>query len=117
MSWKKLLESAKALLNDHIRLRHGYLMAEHCILRHQIDDRVQLTDSERKELAEIGAKLGKKALSEIATVAQPDTMLAWNRQYTNQAVDTSERPESVGRPRVAGASRRDRGRVGRWRTP
>jgi hypothetical protein len=27
-------------------------------------------------------------------------MLAWNRQYTDQAVDTSERPESFSRPRV-----------------
>jgi hypothetical protein len=46
---------------------------------------VQLTDSERKELAEIGAQLGKKTLPEIATVAQPDTMLAWNRKFANQS--------------------------------
>jgi hypothetical protein len=41
---------------------------------------MQLTDSERKELTETGAKLGKKALSEIATVAQPVTILARNRK-------------------------------------
>jgi len=61
MSWKKLLESTKESLNDHMRLRNDYLAAENRILRHQLD-RVQLTDIERKELAELGAKLGKKSL-------------------------------------------------------
>jgi hypothetical protein len=42
---------------------------------------VQLTDRERKELAEMGAKLGQKALEEIATIAKPDTILAWNRKF------------------------------------
>lgn len=100
MSWKKLLESVSESLNDHIRLRNEYLLAENRILRNQIDGRVQLTDSERKELAELGAKLGKKALAEIATVAQPDTILAWNRTCTDQQVDASAPPKSVGRPRV-----------------
>ena len=58
------------------------------------------TDSERKELAEIGAKLGKKALAEIATVAQPDTILAWHRKFANQNVTPSKAPPLVGRPRV-----------------
>jgi transposase len=100
MSWKKLLESASESLNDHLRLRNDYLMAENRILRNQIDGRVQLTDHERRELAEIGAKLGKQALAEIATVAQPDTILAWHRKFANQTVDTSAPPKSVGRPRV-----------------
>jgi putative transposase len=52
-------------------------MAENRILCNQIDGRVQLTDSERKELTEIGAKLGKQALAEIATVATPDAISAW----------------------------------------
>jgi transposase len=101
MSWKKLLESASESLNDHLRLRNDYLMAENRILRNQIDGRVQLTDHERRELAEIGVKLGKSALAEIATVAQADTILAWHRKFANQTVDTSARPKSVGRPRVA----------------
>lgn len=100
MSWKKLLESASESLNDHLRLRNDYLTAENRILRNQINGRVQLTDSQRKELAEIGAKLGKQALQEIATVAQPETILAWNRKLVDKPVDTSERPKSVGRPRV-----------------
>jgi hypothetical protein len=100
MGWKKLLETASESINDHFRLRNDYLMVENRILRNQIEGRVQLTDSERKEFAEIGTKLGKKALAEIATVAQPETILAWNRKFANQSTDTSKRPQSGGRPRV-----------------
>jgi putative transposase len=100
MSWKKLLESVSESVNDHLRLRNDYLVAENRILRHQIDGHVQLTDSQRKELAELGAKLGKQALEAIATVARPDTILAWNRTFADQQVDTSEPHKSVGRPRV-----------------
>jgi hypothetical protein len=44
--------------------------------------------------------LGKKALEEMATVASPDTILAWNRKFADHKVDTSELRKSVGRPRV-----------------
>src|SRR5688572_3593779 len=43
MNWKKLLESISESLNDHLRLRNDYLMAENRILRNHIDGRVQLT--------------------------------------------------------------------------
>jgi transposase len=101
MDWKKLIESSAESANDELRLRHEYLLAENRILRHQIDGRVKLHDKERRELAEIGAKLGKQALAEIATVAQADTILAWHRTFATQTVDTSTPPKSVGRPRVA----------------
>jgi putative transposase len=103
MSWKKLLESVSESVNDHLRLRNAYLVAENGILRNQIDGRVPLTDSERKELAALGAKLGRKALEEIATVAQPDTILAWNRKFVDQQADTSKLQTPVGRPRVGKA--------------
>ena len=86
MDWKKLLGSITESVNEDLRLRNAYLVAENRILRQQIDGRVQLTDSERKALAEIGAKLGKKALEEIATVAKPDTILAWHRTFADQQV-------------------------------
>jgi hypothetical protein len=100
MNWKNLLESLSESVNDHLRLRNDYLVAENRILRHQIDGRVQLIDSERQELAELGTKWGKKALAEIATVAKADTILAWNRQYADQKVDTSESLRPGGRPRI-----------------
>jgi len=100
MSWKKLLESVSASLNDYLRLRNDYLMAENRILRHQMNGRVQLTDNERQELAALGAKLGKQALQEIATLAKPETILAWNRKLAGQQATTSQPPTCVGRPRV-----------------
>ena len=48
---------------------------------------MQLTESERRELAEIGQRLGKKALEEIATVAKPDTILAWHRMCADKPCD------------------------------
>jgi len=56
MNWKRLLESASESVNDDLRLRQDYLMAENRILRNRISGRVQLTDSERKKLAEIGIR-------------------------------------------------------------
>src|SRR5712691_11162372 len=100
MNWKNLLESVSESVNDHLRLRNDYLVAENRILRNQIDGRVQLTDSERQELAELGTKLGKKTLAEIATVAKADTILAWNRTFADQQPTTSQPPKCVGRPRV-----------------
>ena len=50
-------------------------MTENRILRNQITGRVRLTDGERKTLADIGQKLGKQALKDVAKIVQPDTML------------------------------------------
>src|SRR5262249_7681525 len=87
MNWKKLLGSITASVDEELRLRNAYLVAENRILRQQITGRVQLTDSDRKALAEIGQQLGKKALAEIATVAKPDTILAWHRTCAGRQCD------------------------------
>jgi transposase len=100
MDWKKLLGSVTESVDEELRLRNAYLVAENRILRQQINGRMPLTDSDRKALAELGHQLGKKVLIEIATVATPDTILAWYRQYAAQKVDTSAAPRSVGRPRI-----------------
>jgi hypothetical protein len=39
--------------------------------------RLKLSDAERATLGEIGHRLGRKVLGEIATVTRPDTILAW----------------------------------------
>ena len=69
MDWKQLLASMTSSVDEELRLRNAYLAVENRILRNQITERVQLTDAERKTLAEMGQKLGKKALEEIATIA------------------------------------------------
>ena len=47
-------------------------------------DTTRLTDGERKTLADIGSKLGKQALKEVATIVKPDTILAWHRRFVAQ---------------------------------
>ena len=54
MDWKKLLGSITASVDEELRLRNAYLVAENRLLCQQIPGRVQLTDSERKALAEMG---------------------------------------------------------------
>jgi hypothetical protein len=100
MDWKKLLGSITASVDDELRLRNAYLQAENRILRNQIKGRIQLMDGDSKALAELGQQLGKQALEEIATIAKPDTILAWHRTLADQQVETSELHTSVGRPRI-----------------
>jgi hypothetical protein len=100
MDWKKLLESITASVDEELRLRNAYLQAENRMLRQQINGRIQLMDGDRKALAALGQQLGKKALEEIATIAKPDTILAWHRTLADQKVETSEPHTFVGRPRI-----------------
>jgi hypothetical protein len=100
MDWKKLLGSVTESVDEALRLRNAYLVAENRIRRQQINGRVPLTESDRKVLAELGHQLGKQVLAEIATVAMPATILAWHRQCAAPKVDPSTAPKSVGRPRM-----------------
>ena len=100
MDWKKLLGSITESVDEELRLRNAYLVAENRLLRQQISGRVPLTDSDRKALAELGEQLGKKALQEIAAVATADTILAWHRKFVHQTVDTPAPHKAVGRPRI-----------------
>ena len=40
MGWKSVLKSISESVNDHIRLRNEYVMAENRIMRQQISGRV-----------------------------------------------------------------------------
>lgn len=100
MDWKNLLVSLRASVEQELGLRKAYLATENRMLRQPIKGRMQLSDSDRRVLAELGKKLGKKALEESATVAQSDTILAWHRKCIDQQGDTSEPHKSVGRPRM-----------------
>jgi transposase InsO family protein len=75
-------------------------VTENRILRNQITGRVRLTDGERKALAEIGQKLGKKALEAVANIVKPDTILAWHRSLVAQKFDGSLQRKAPGRPPI-----------------
>jgi transposase InsO family protein len=100
MDWKTMLAYVTGSVDENLLLRIEYLVAENRILRDQIQGRVQLSDAERQTLAEIGAKLGKQALEEVATIVQPDTILGWNRKLAAEKFDGSKQRKSPGRPPV-----------------
>jgi putative transposase len=87
-------------VDQQLLLRNEYLVTENRILRQQITGRLQLTDGERKTLAELGKKLGRQALAEVATIVKPETILAWHRTLVAQKFDGSQRRKTPGRPRI-----------------
>jgi putative transposase len=98
MDWKILLAYITGSVDQELLLRNEYLMAENRILRNQVKGCVHLSDGERKTLAEIGKKLGKQALEEVATIVKPDTILAWHRTVVAKKFDGSQQRKTRGRP-------------------
>lgn len=61
----------------------AYLIEENRILKEQLEaggKRLRFTDDQRRRLAAKGKPLGRKALSQIATIVTPETILAWHRR-------------------------------------
>ena len=100
MDWKHLLAYITGTVDQELLLRNAYLVTENRILRQQITGRLRLTDGERTTLAEIGHKLGKQALKEVATIVKPATLLAWHRKLVAQKFDGSTQRQSPGRPQI-----------------
>jgi putative transposase len=100
MDWKHLLAYITGTVDQALLLRNAYLVTENRILCQQIRGRVRLSDGERKILAEIGQKLGRQALAEVATIVKPDTILAWHRQLVAKKFDGSQQRQSPGRPKI-----------------
>jgi len=100
MDWKHLLAYITGTVDQELLLRNEYLVTENRILRNQITGHVRLTDGERKALAEIGQKLGKKALEAVANIVKPDTILAWHRKLVAQKFDGSQQRKAPGRPTI-----------------
>jgi putative transposase len=78
--WLRLLTYVTGLVNQELLLQNEYLVAENRILRAHLPTRLRLSDPERSTLAEIGKRLGRKALVQVAGVAKPDTILGWYRR-------------------------------------
>jgi transposase len=78
-----------------------YLREENRVLREQLGDRrLRLTDDQRRRLAAKAKGLGRKILSEVATIVTPETLLAWHRKLIAEKYDGS-RKRGSGRPRTA----------------
>ena len=71
MDWKKLLAYISGSVGEDLLLRNEHLVTENRILRAQIKGHLRLTDGERRTLAEIGKKLGRKALGAASQLNMP----------------------------------------------
>jgi hypothetical protein len=81
------------LVNQELLLQNEYLGARVGAMR--------LSNPERSTLAEIGKRLGRKVLAQVACVAGPDTILAWYRRLIASKFDGSKHRSYPGRPRIA----------------
>jgi hypothetical protein len=91
MEWARFLAYITGTVDQELLLRNEYLVAENRILKGQVKGRLTLSNSERVTLGEIGHRLGRKALGEVATAALPDTMLGWYRRCGPQKLVMQQR--------------------------
>src|SRR5574340_490216 len=93
--WVRLLAYVTGLVNQRLLLQNEYLIAENRILRSHLPTRLRLSDPERSTLAEIGKRLGRKDLKLVASIALPDTIMAWYRRLVAQKFDGSKRRSPI----------------------
>src|SRR5499426_503855 len=99
--WARLLAYVTALVNQELLLQNEYLAAQNRILRARLPARLRLSDPERRTLAEIGKRVGHKALEKVACLAKPNTILAWYRRLIARKFDGSQSRTYPGRPRIS----------------
>src|ERR1017187_5188538 len=101
MDWPRILAYITGTVDQELLLRNEYLAAENRILRDQVKGRLLLSDPQKKPLAEIGYRLGRKALADVANAAKPETILGWYRKLVAQKFDGSKVHRKAGRPQLS----------------
>ena len=71
-------------------------------LKARLKGRLVLSDAERAKPADIGFRLGRKALPNVATAAQPVSILAWYRRLVDRKLNGSTAGLTADRPRRRG---------------
>lgn len=90
MEWARILAYITGSVDEELLLRNEYLATENRILRAQIKGRLLLSDAEKKTLADIGYRLGRKAIKDVTNAAKPDTILRWYRKLIAREFDGSK---------------------------
>ena len=72
-----------------------YLKAENSILRDELQKatgrkRILLNDIQRRRLAILGKRLGRKLLGQVCCAFSPDTLLKWHRMLVKSKYDGSK---------------------------
>ncbi len=87
-------------VNENLLRRIEYLLEENRILRNQIQGRIELTDAERRNLAEKAVGLGKLTVDTV-TIVKPETILRWHRRLVARKFDGSRARGKTGRQPIS----------------
>jgi transposase InsO family protein len=97
--WQVLLVALAGWVNRHQLEVITYLREENRVLTEQLGGRrLHFTDHQRRRLAATGHRLGRRALTDVATLVTPDTLLRWHRRLIAHKWTTVR--QRVGRPGV-----------------
>ena len=102
MDWARMLAYITGTVDQDLLLRNEYLVTENRILKAQLAGRPRFSEADRTALGKIGHRLGRRALTDIAGAAKPDTILGWYRKLVARKFDGSNARRGPGRPRVGG---------------
>jgi len=96
-----LLMMLAGWINRHQQDMIDYLKEENKVLREKLGKkRLLLNDDQRRRLAVLAHKLGRKALEGICEVFSPDTLLRWHRNLIARKYDGSKF-RKMGRPQIS----------------
>ena len=99
--WQLFLVILAGIVNREQHRAIAYLRTENQVLREKLGRKgIILDDDQRRRLAVKGKVLGRKALSNIATIVTPDTIMRWHRTLVASKWDYSDRRKSSGRPKL-----------------
>jgi len=77
--------------NEHQQDIIDYLQQKNRVLPDRLDSkRLRLSDDQRRRLAVKVKELGRKVLSQVASLVTPDTLLARHRQLAARKYDGSQ---------------------------
>ncbi len=104
--WMMLLAILAGWINRQQQDAIAYLTEETKILKHELlkatgKKRIFLNDKQRRRLAILAKRVGRKALSDISGVFCPDTLMLWHRKLVANKYDGSKNRGKGGRPRIS----------------
>ena len=105
-SMTMLLAMLAGWINQEQQQIIEYLKAENGILRDELlnatgKKRIILSDKQRRRLAILGKKLGRKLLGQVCCAFSPDTLFKWHRMLVKSKYDGSKNRGKGGRPRIS----------------
>ena len=97
-----LIAMVAGWIQQHQQQVLAYLQEENRVLKAKLGpQRLRFTDIERRRLAALAYPLGRKRLTELATLATPATLMRWYHRLIAHKFDGSPHRSQLGRPPVA----------------